>query len=168
MREGIFRKPHWPSHWLDRIAVFFATGGYSGYLGPIPGTNGSIVGLLLFLPFATCSIVFKLVLTSLICVIGVWASNRAESVINTKDAGEIVIDEIAGMWISVLFLPCNFWFFLGAFLLFRFLDIIKPFPAGRSQRIKGGFGIMVDDVIAGIYTAIILYGAWLLKDLHNS
>ncbi len=159
MSKGIFRNPHWPSHWLDRIAVFFATGGYSGYIGPIPGTNGSIVGLLLFLPFAKCSIVFKLVLTILICVIGVWVSNRAESVINTKDAGEIVIDEIAGMWISVLFLPYNPWYFFGAFLLFRFLDIIKPFPAGRSQRIRGGLGIMVDDIIAGIYTAFILYGA---------
>ena len=156
MNIGIMQKHHRSEKWLDRIAIFIATGGYCGYIGPVPGTNGSIVGLILFLPVATCSIACKLALVSLLCVIGFWASSRAERIINIKDAGEIVIDEIAGMWIAVLFLPYNMWYLFGAFILFRILDITKPFPAGKSQSIKGGPGIMIDDIIVGVYTTILL------------
>jgi phosphatidylglycerophosphatase A len=86
---------------------------------------------------------------------GIWCTPPVEHD-KGKDPGIIVIDEFAGLWISVLFLPQNIYVLIAAFLLFRILDIIKPFPANRAQTLPAGWGVMTDDVIAGIYTNIAL------------
>ena len=84
-----------------------------------------------------------------VLVIGTWASDVAERTLGTKDPGAIVVDEVAGMTISVLTVPLTPVVLVVGFVLFRIFDVVKPFPAGVSQRLGGGIGVMIDDVIAG-------------------
>jgi phosphatidylglycerophosphatase A len=111
------------------------------------------VVVLAVVPFTRTALVgFFVVVT----VAGVWASQKAERVIGRKDPGAIVIDEVAGMTLSVLLLPLTPLVLGAAFVLFRVFDIWKPFPAGWSQRLPGGLGVMTDDLIAGVYALAIL------------
>ena len=112
------------------------------------------------IPFSLAGrIAFLLVVT----VAGIAASGRVERMVGRKDPGIIVVDEVAGMTLSVLVLPLTPGVLIGSFFLFRLFDIVKPFPANRSQALPGGFGVMVDDLIAGGYALGILLGmrAWL-------
>lgn len=104
-------------------------------------------------PFSRAGLVAFFVVVT---VVGIWAAHRAEHVLGGKDPGAIVIDEVAGMTLSVLAVPLTFWTLAVAFLLFRVFDIVKPFPAGASQRLPGGFGVVVDDLIAGLYALAAL------------
>ncbi len=90
--------------------------------------------------------------------LGVFASTRAAEIWRIKDPHPIVIDEIVGMWIALLFVPPGVAYFVAAFLLFRLFDIIKPTPARQAELLKGGWGIMLDDVFAGIYAGAAVYG----------
>jgi phosphatidylglycerophosphatase A len=91
-----------------------------------------------------------------VLVVGTWASGEAERAIGTKDPGAIVVDEVAGMTISVLTIPLTPAVLVTGFVLFRIFDVLKPFPAGASQRLGGGVGVMIDDVIAGLYALALL------------
>jgi phosphatidylglycerophosphatase A len=91
-----------------------------------------------------------------VLIVGTWAADEAERALGTKDPGAIVVDEVAGMTISVLTLPLTLPVLVAGFVLFRIFDVVKPFPAGTSQRLGGGVGVMIDDVIAGIYALILL------------
>ena len=93
---------------------------------------------------------------------GIWASHRVEEVLGRKDPGVIVIDEVAGMMVAVLLLPRTPGVLLCAFLLFRLFDIWKPFPARESQALRGGLGVVVDDLIAGAYALVLIMGARML------
>jgi phosphatidylglycerophosphatase A len=92
----------------------------------------------------------------IVLVIGTWASGVAERALGTKDPSAIVVDEVAGMTLSVLAVPLTPAVLVVGFVLFRIFDVMKPFPAGVSQRLGGGVGVMIDDVIAGIYALVIL------------
>ncbi len=92
-------------------------------------------------------------------MLGIWAGERVERVLRAKDPGVIVIDEVAGMLLSVLTLPRTIPVLLTAFVVFRIFDIWKPFPARECQALAGGLGVMVDDLIAGVYTLILILGA---------
>jgi phosphatidylglycerophosphatase A len=96
-----------------------------------------------------------------VIVVGIWAGGRVERVLGTKDPGLIVIDEVAGMLLSVLLLPLphTIGVLLTAFFLFRLFDIWKPFPARESQALAGGLGVMLDDLIAGVYALILVMGS---------
>jgi phosphatidylglycerophosphatase A len=93
-----------------------------------------------------------------VTVAGIWAAQVVEARIGAKDPGAIVIDEVAGMTLSVIALPLTPSVLLTAFLLFRVFDVVKPFPAGRSQAIHGGIGVMIDDLIAGLYALAVVAG----------
>jgi len=93
---------------------------------------------------------------------GIWASHRVEEVLGRKDPGVIVIDEVAGMMVAVLLVPRTPGVLLCAFLLFRLFDIWKPFPARESQALRGGLGVVVDDLIAGAYALVLIMGARML------
>ncbi len=93
---------------------------------------------------------------------GIWASRRVEEMLGRKDPGVIVIDEVAGMIVAVLLVPRTPGVLLCAFLLFRLFDIWKPFPARESQALRGGAGVMVDDLIAGVYALVLIMGARML------
>ena len=97
-----------------------------------------------------------LVVLALVLVVGTWAEDRAERLLGDKDPGAIVVDEVAGMIVSVLLLPRTGRVLLAAFVLFRVFDVTKPFPARTSQRLTGGIGVMVDDLIAGLYAFVVL------------
>ena len=94
-----------------------------------------------------------------VVVAGIWASHHVEAVLGRKDPGVIVIDEVAGMMVAVLFLPRTLGVLVSAFFLFRFFDIWKPFPAREAQALRGGLGLVVDDLIAGVYALVLLMGA---------
>jgi phosphatidylglycerophosphatase A len=91
-----------------------------------------------------------------VTVVGIWAAHRAERVLGRKDPGAVVIDEVAGMALSVLMVPLTLPVLAVALLLFRFFDIVKPPPARASQQLWGGFGVVVDDLIAGLYALATL------------
>ena len=116
---------------------------------------GSAVTVLVLwlIPFSTAGLALFL---SSVLVAGTWAAGRAERLIGGKDPGAIVIDEVAGMTIAVLLVPRTLGALAVAFLLFRVFDVVKPFPARPSQRITGGVGVMIDDVIAGLYALGVL------------
>lgn len=122
------------------------------------GTVGSAVTLvaLWLIPFTPTGLLATL---AAVTVLGIWAGGRVERLLGHKDPGVIVIDEVAGMMLSVLFLPRTPAVLITAFLLFRVFDIWKPFPARESQALSGGLGVVVDDLIAGIYALILVMGA---------
>jgi len=136
---------------------FLASGFFTGYFPVAPGTIGSLVGILacFFLqdvPFTAYAIVLILTL-----IAGIYISGEAEKIYQAKDSSHIVIDEIAGIFFTFLYLPMDVSFLLAGFLAFRFFDILKPFPIRLiDEKIEGGWGIMFDDVLAGIYANILI------------
>ena len=137
--------------------MFIATGCYSGYLPKAPGTWGSLVGLLLFFLLHTLSLEIYLSVIGGIFVIGTFAAGEAEKIMDHQDPGLVVIDEIVGMLITMIAVPATPLLMVLGFVLFRIFDIWKPFPVDFvDQRFHGSLGIMLDDVVAGIYSLLIL------------
>jgi phosphatidylglycerophosphatase A len=98
--------------------------------------------------------------TLLVSLIGWWAAETYAGQTGIADPSEVVIDEVAGQWLTLLVVPPNPWFYLAGFALFRLFDIRKPWPVSWADRsLPGGLGIMVDDLFAGLYAALFLYGA---------
>ncbi|HOC17226.1 MAG TPA: phosphatidylglycerophosphatase A [Vicinamibacterales bacterium] len=152
---------------MRRLAIFLATAGYSGYFPFAPGTVGSAVGLVLFAAlrwFATPLAEVAAVVA--ISLAGVWAAHEAELHWGRRDPGAIVIDEVAGMLVTLLAVPVSWAGALLGFLLFRAYDIAKPFGARQFERLPGGYGVMADDLVAGLYANLTLRAAlWLLPAL---
>ena len=130
----------------------------AGYSPVASGTVGSFVTVVAIwlLPLTPLRIAVALVV---VLLVGIWAGSRVERVLGKKDPGLIVIDEVAGMLLSVILLPRTIPVLITAFLLFRLFDIWKPFPARESQALTGGMGVMVDDLIAGVYALVLVLGA---------
>ncbi len=138
-----------------KLANYFSTVVKIGYLPLAPGTWGSLAALLFwFLILPTISSITFIVTIIIIFILGIYTSSITERVLDKKDPSIIVIDEWVGQWIALLFLPKSFVWGIVAFALFRLFDIWKPYPIHRLDNIKGGFGIMIDDVFAGIYALI--------------
>jgi phosphatidylglycerophosphatase A len=142
----------------DAIALSIATWGV-GYLPLMPGTFGSLVGVGIFLLLARVGAAGVLIAIVVITFAGIWAGSRIEELAGRKDPGKVVVDEVAGQLISLfpltLFAHWTTTAVIVSFILFRFFDIVKPYPARRLEALKGGFGIMCDDLIAGVYGALI-------------
>ncbi len=139
---------------------FLAFGFGSGLLTRAPGTIGTLVAV----PFALLLIqldgvtLFWILLAAFF--FGIWICNRVTAKLGVEDYGGIVWDEMVGYWLAVAWVPTHWAWLLAGFVLFRFFDIIKPWPISAIEaRFQGGFGIMVDDVAAGLYAAILLAGA---------
>lgn len=128
---------------------------YVGYFPLIPGTAGSLAGLGIYFLLKNNPLFYLLILLGL-SVLGFLASEEAEKVFNRKDPSCVVIDEVCGMLLALLFVPYDIRLVIIGFFVFRLLDTLKPFPLGRLERMKGGLGIMLDDIAAGAYTNIIL------------
>ena len=133
------------------IGTFF----YVGYFPLIPGTAGSLTGLLIYFLVKNNVLTYILALSALL-ILGFLACGRVEELVQKKDPPNVVIDEVCGMLLSLLFLPYDIKLVILAFFIFRTLDTFKPCPIGRLERLKGSRGIMGDDICAGIYTNIVL------------
>ncbi|KAE9540429.1 phosphatidylglycerophosphatase A [Ursidibacter maritimus] len=140
---------------------FLAVGFGSGLIKPAPGTWGSLVGLLLaiFLWYLTASPLFFIVLSSISFILGCYLCEKTSQDLGVHDDGRIVWDEIVAIFCLFICLPEYSWFYyILTFLLFRLFDIIKPYPIRYfDQQLKGGIGIMFDDILAAIYSLISLY-----------
>lgn len=145
-----------------RIAKIIATGFGAGYWPWGPGTAGALVatlmwmGLSLLLPVMWVLPV-TVILVLLFYVMGVWATNCLEPCWG-EDPSRVVVDEMVGVWISLLAAPAlSVPYALAAFVLFRFFDIVKPFGVRHMESLKGGVGVMMDDVLAGMYGFFLIY-----------
>jgi phosphatidylglycerophosphatase A len=141
---------------IDAAAKLVATGLGSGYSPFAPGTAGSLVGLVLFVPLAGLAWPVQLAATAALTLVGVLAAGRVAQLVGRKDPGLVVVDEVAGQWITLVALPFTPATALAGFLFFRVMDIVKPWPARALERLAGGIGIMADDVAAGIYAQLLL------------
>jgi phosphatidylglycerophosphatase A len=150
---------------LSRWFYWIATGFGIGRFPIAPGTAGSLAGLALVLLLRPFSLHLYIGLFLLTVGLGVYCAGRTERALGVRDDPAIVIDEIAGMLLAVFLIPAGTGFLAGGFVLFRALDILKPFPARWVQeRIAGGWGVMLDDLVAGAYANLILQaaGRWIL------
>jgi phosphatidylglycerophosphatase A len=131
------------------------SGFFTGYMPIVPGTFGSLAALLIyFIPgFEKPVIIIPAIIVFM--VYGIYVGNKFDKVYG-KDPRQCTIDELVGMWISLLFLPKRIVVSVIAFIVWRVFDIVKPFPARNLEKLEGGLGIMIDDVVAGFYSLIVL------------
>jgi phosphatidylglycerophosphatase A len=160
----------------DYVALAVATCGV-GYIPVAPGTFGSLVGIAIYLGFRNgllalaagnrwnvlevsyALVMIEVISIALIAVTGIWAASKVERILGKKDPGKVVVDEVAGQLVALTTVPLVFlswWPIVLAFLLFRFFDIVKPYPAGKLESLSVGLGIMADDLVAGVYAAVVV------------
>ncbi len=152
---------------IRAIIIFFATGAYSGYSPIIPGTAGSVVGLIIiwfgFGPLWRYSPPAAIVVFVIAFAIGCYIAGRAEIIFDEHDSPKIVLDEVLGMVLTMFGNPLTPIWMLAGFVLFRIFDIVKPYPAGLvDRRLGGGTGVMLDDIVSAIYANIVLQIVWRL------
>ena len=142
---------------MTAVALAFATVLGVGYAPVAPGTFGSAAGLLLWwlLP-ATPAVQIAAIVV--LFVVGSWSGSVAEKHFGRTDPGQVVVDEVMGMLITLLFIPVGWPGAILGFLIFRVADIIKPYPANRLESLHGGIGVMADDGMAAIYANLALRG----------
>ena len=140
---------------MRAVALALATSFGVGYVPYAPGTFGSAAGLLLWW-FLPNSFAIQLAAIVLVFAIGSWSGNIAEHHFGASDPPPVVIDEVMGMWITLLLNPVGWQGAVIAFLLFRLFDVIKPYPANRLERLRGGLGVMADDGMAAVYANLVL------------
>jgi phosphatidylglycerophosphatase A len=142
---------------MNRFFLFFATGFGVGYSPIAPGTLGTLIAIPIYFFLSTIPSPFYGITLTAFFFLSIWISEKAEIFFGKKDDQRIVIDEIIGFLISMLWVPKTIRFIAMGFFLFRVFDILKPFPIRRLERwFKGGWGVVLDDVLAGIYANIVL------------
>ena len=137
-----------------------ATGAGVGHVPVAPGTAGSLLGAALCFPLLSLPWPVYLGATLLLTAVAVWAAGRVAADLGQADPSQVVIDEVAGMWFAAIYLPPTVYDVTVCFLLFRLFDVVKPAPIPRLERLPGGFGIVADDVAAGLLARAMW---WLLK-----
>ena len=140
----------------NRALMMLATLGPVGFFKPAPGSWGSAAAVVLAAILAMVSPRVLEIATLLVCLLGVLAAGRYQTVTSRHDAPEVVIDEVAGQWIALLAVPLDWRWYLLAFLLFRLFDIVKPGPVRMAENLPGGIGVMADDIVAGVLAAACL------------
>jgi phosphatidylglycerophosphatase A len=142
---------------VTRLAVFVATVAYCGYFPIAPGTIGSAAGLAIYLlVWWARSPAVEVAAIAATFAAGTWAATRAERFFGGIDPKFVVIDEVLGMFVTLAFVRAAWPAAVAGFLLFRVFDVIKPYPANRLEALHGGFGIMADDAMAGVYANLAL------------
>ena len=144
---------------MRRFGLLVATCGYIGYVPIAPGTFGSALGLAVFYAVRSAgSVPIELAAIALIFVIGIWSGTEAEHHFGGIDPGPVVIDEVLGMLITLALLPVNPTGALVGFLVFRVLDVVKPWPSANFEKLPGGLGVMADDGMAAVYGNVVMRG----------
>ena len=158
---------------MKKLSKIIATAFGAGYFPVAPGTAGAVVGIVmlwgihqLYFSFNTAATGFWMIFAVLLLLLllgGVWATDQLESEWG-KDPSKVVMDEVVGVWIAMFLIPFTNWNLVFAFILFRIFDIWKPLGIRKLEAIKGGWGVMLDDVLAGVYANIVLHlGIWILS-----
>ncbi len=140
---------------INTLASFF----YTGYIPVAPGTWASLLAVIIWIFLPVESVLIRTIIVSSAILIGIFVAGLSEMYSGIVDPSYIVIDEVAGMWLALLLIPQirfpeQLPIFFVAFVVFRFFDITKIYPINKLEQIGGGFGIMMDDIAAGIFTAI--------------
>jgi len=141
---------------INYFEKFIGSGFYTGYFPVASGTVGSFAAILIYMIPGFENFFIIIPITIIFLVYGIFVGTKFEAQYG-KDPAECTVDEVVGTWISLLALPKTFWIIGSAFFVWRILDIIKPPPARGLENLKGGLGIMMDDVISGFYTLIIMH-----------
>lgn len=153
--------------WVNLLTEIITTFFFIGYIPVISGTFASLIAAAIY--FALKAYPSGLILVSLtVFTLGFLFCGRAEKALGKHDPSCIVIDEVSGMLLSLVFLPYSWGMVLAAFILFRALDIFKPFPISKFQKMNGSLGVMGDDILAGIFTNIILQIAFRFISFRTS
>ena len=151
----------------DKAVMFLATGGFVGHIPVAPGTFGSLLGIPLCYALSEIRLPWAVASAVSLIVVAIWIAQRAETITQQKDPGKIVIDEIAGMVVTLIGTPFHLTSVVIGFFIFRALDITKPFPIrDLERRISGGAGVVLDDVAAGIYANILVRLILYMLDLN--
>jgi phosphatidylglycerophosphatase A len=137
------------------VIITLATGFGLGFMPKAPGTFGTILGVLIAI-YAPKDIF--ILLFFIIAIVGVYISSQANIIFDKQDSSKIVIDEVAGVMIPLIFVDITIFSLVLSFVVFRFFDILKPFYISYiDKNIKGGLGVMLDDILAGLYSAIVVF-----------
>jgi len=140
---------------LSKFEKLIGSGFGTGFIKKASGTFGSLVALALYLIPGFENPALLVLFISASIVFGIPIATKFEKIYG-KDPKEFTLDEFTGMWITLLFLPKSLWLIIPAFFIWRALDIFKPFPARRLEKLKGGLGIFADDIMAGFYAFLIM------------
>lgn len=141
----------------EKWVVLLATGCYAGYVPVAPGTFGTLVAVPLCYLLSMLGLFEGMLFIVVFAGFSVWIAGKAEKIFNKKDSGLIVIDEMAGLLVTLFLIPWSTKSVVAGFLLFRLMDIFKPFPIKRLEtRLPGGWGVVGDDLLAGVYANIVL------------
>jgi phosphatidylglycerophosphatase A len=144
---------------MTRFGLLVATCGYLGYAPVAPGTFGSAAGLALYFILQHAgSTVLEMTAIALLIALGIWSGTVAEHHFGGVDPAPVVIDEVAGMLITLALLPVTILGAFVGFLVFRILDVIKPWPSARFEALPGGLGVMADDGMAALYGNLVMRG----------
>lgn len=144
---------------MRRLALLIATSGYIGFAPAAPGTVGSAAGVALFyLVRAAATPWLEAAVIAILFAAGVWAASSAEQQLGGTDPGPVVIDEVVGMLITLVWLPVTPLGAFVGFLIFRVLDVLKPWPSRQFESLHGGLGIMADDAMAAVYGRLLMQG----------
>ncbi len=145
------------SRYKQQVILFGATGGWIGYAPVAPGTFGSLAALPVCLLLAGLPLIPRVIVLLMVLGGGTWIAHAAERIVGQNDPKQVVIDEIGGMAVALFALPFTPFFVIWGFALFRVFDILKPLPIRWvDQKVSGGLGIMLDDIIAGIFSNLVL------------
>lgn len=144
---------------MDRVGLFIATFGYLGYVPVAPGTFGSAAGLVVFYVVrSTGSSGVELAVIIVLFAVGIWSATVAERHFGDVDPAPVVLDEVVGMLVTLAFLPVGAVGMFVGFLVFRVLDVVKPWPSARLERLPGGLGVMADDGMVAVYGNLAMRG----------
>lgn len=141
---------------MKRLGVILATAGGAGYFPFAPGTIGSAIGVVIYFLTRSWPIVWQTSLVASVALAGTWAGGVAARHFGREDPGPVIIDEVAGQLLTLLGTGAGLRSTLLGFVVFRLLDIFKPWPAGRFEKLPGGVGIMADDLMVGVYGNIFI------------
>lgn len=141
---------------MRALGLLIGTAGGAGFTPVAPGTAGSAVGLVFLVGVRNVAPMLELPILVVVILVGVWAATIGEREAGSEDPGFIVIDEVAGMFLTMLWVPLTIWTAIIGFFAFRVFDIGKPFPIKSAERLPSGLGMMADDLVAGTYAALVV------------
>ncbi len=140
---------------MKSVVRLLVTGFYTGEFPIIPGTWGTLPGLIICIFFFDVPVIYQALMAVVATILSIVLASFAEKDFG-HDAKPIVIDEIAGMLVTLVFVPRVWYYYLVGFVFFRAMDVLKPFPARQAESLPSGWGVTIDDIVAGIYANLLL------------